>query len=264
MPRGAATGTLGDMRVRSLVAALTSLGASAPSLAAFREGALDAIARVVRADAMLLHALSPRVPLETAALRGIDPARLRATMQHWDRWAVELGRFRDVALSQGGVATDREALPSRGTARKTFERALSLGTSRRVRAAAIVHLVVRERIVAVLLLLRHRDEPFADDDVAMLRAIAPALAVADALQQRLDDAVRAQQPVRLVCRDDRLTARQREIVEHVALGHTNAQIGGALGVSPNTIRNLLARVFERLGASNRADVVRLAVLRPDL
>jgi DNA-binding CsgD family transcriptional regulator len=200
------------------------------------------------------------VPLETAAMRGIEPGALRESMQHWDRWAVELGRFRDVAMAQGGVATDRDALPTRSGARTTLEGAL--GSTKRVRAAAIVHLVVRERIIAALIVMRHRDVPFDARDVATLRAIAPALAVGDALHQRLDETARASMPVRLVCLDDRLTERQRLIVEHVALGHTNAQIAEALGVSPNTVRNLLVRVFERIGASNRADVVRLAVLRP--
>ena len=62
------------------------------------------------------------------------------------------------------------------------------------------------------------------------------------------------------CVDGRLTARQRDIVSRVALGQTNAQIATALGLSANTVRNHLARVFARIGASNRAELVRLAVL----
>ena len=64
-----------------------------------------------------------------------------------------------------------------------------------------------------------------------------------------------------MCRDKRLTERQREIVEHVALGHTNAEIGAAIGLSVRTVRNLLVAIMKRLDASNRADVVRVAVLR---
>ncbi len=66
-------------------------------------------------------------------------------------------------------------------------------------------------------------------------------------------------PTRLACTDQRLTPRQRAIVEHVALGHTNAQIGLALGLSPYSVRNQLVQVFAAVGASNRADLVRLAV-----
>ena len=69
-------------------------------------------------------------------------------------------------------------------------------------------------------------------------------------------------PTRLVCGDGRLTPRQRVIVEHVALGHTNAEIAEALGLSANTLRNHLSAIFARVGASNRAELVRLAVLQP--
>ncbi|HKU39122.1 MAG TPA: LuxR C-terminal-related transcriptional regulator, partial [Polyangiales bacterium] len=98
-------------------------------------------------------------------------------------------------------------------------------------------------------------------DQATMRALVPALAVGDALQQALAARALRGPAVRLRCQDQRLTPRQREIVERVALGHTNAQIGAALGVSANTVRNLLTDVRRRLAAANRAEIVRLAVLR---
>ena len=227
-------------------------------LRAFREGLLDRLAAHVRFDAAMVHAMSPRVPLETGAFRGLAIEEVRATLPEWDRYAVELGRFRDVALAHGGVATDREAFPARGRVRTTFEQAFG---PKRVRAAALVHLVVRDRIIGLVMLLRRRDEPFTRRDVALLRSVAPTIAIGDALHQCLDGLAQAPVPVRLVCRDQRLTERQREIAEHVALGHTNAQIGDALELSANTVRNQLAMIMKRLGAGNRADVVRLAVLR---
>ena len=242
-----------------LVARIAALGAHAPDQRVFREGVLDAIAHEIAFDGAWMHAGSPRVPIETAVSRGVDRAEIAARMGEWDRWAVELGRFRDVAVANGGVATDREALPASGPARALFARAFG----RRVRAAVLVHLIVRERFVGVLALLRQADLPFDAREVALLRDAMPAIAIGDALCARLDDAARVAAPVRLVCRDQRLTARQREIVEHVALGHTNAAIAAALGASPNTIRNQLAVVMKTLGAANRADVVRLAVLRPE-
>jgi DNA-binding CsgD family transcriptional regulator len=68
-------------------------------------------------------------------------------------------------------------------------------------------------------------------------------------------------PTQLRCSDQRLTPRQRELVERVALGHTNAQIAAALSLSENTVRNLLTATRQRIGAANRAELVRLAVLR---
>lgn len=76
----------------------------------------------------------------------------------------------------------------------------------------------------------------------------------------MDHAPTASVPTALPCEDQWLTGRQREIVEHVAMGHTNGAIAQAMGISPNTLRNHLVEVFRRLGAANRAEVVRLAVL----
>lgn len=87
------------------------------------------------------------------------------------------------------------------------------------------------------------------------------MAVAAALHQSLDQAERATVPSVLRCHDQRLTPRQREIVELIALGHTNQAIASTFGRSANTVGNQLAEAMRRLGAANRADVVRLAVLR---
>ncbi|MEO3753230.1 response regulator transcription factor [Streptomyces sp. B6B3] len=51
-----------------------------------------------------------------------------------------------------------------------------------------------------------------------------------------------------------LTAREREIVAHVARGHTNAEIAQALGLSPGTVKNHLAAVQAKLGTRNRVEV----------
>jgi DNA-binding CsgD family transcriptional regulator len=126
----------------------------------------------------------------------------------------------------------------------------------------IVHLAVRDQVGSVIVLLAKRARGFDDEALARLQALAPVLAVGDRLQERLDNAPRATAPVRLRCEDQRLTERQREIVERVALGHSNEQIAVGMGLSANTVRNHLARIFTRLGCANRADLVRLAVLRP--
>ena len=239
--------------------AISALAAEAPSIRAFREATVDLLVAHVAFDAAIFHALSPRVPLATAAIRGIQMEELAKSMVKWDAWAVEFGRFRDLAITQGGVVTDREALPIRGRSRALFERAF--GAGKRARAVVFVHLIVRSRIVSGLVLVRYRSEPFSVADLHFLRAIAGVVAVGDALHQGLDGAAQASLPLRLVCVDGRLTEGEREIVEHVALGHTNLDIAVALGKSPNTIRNQLAVVMRKLTASNRADVVRLAVLR---
>jgi DNA-binding CsgD family transcriptional regulator len=238
---------------------IARLGATSRSLPAFRAAALERLRAVVPFDAAVFHALSPRVPLETGAVIGLDLAVLAATVPSWDAVAVTLGRLRELA-NVALVATDRMAFPLGSPQRALFEK--EIGRPFRARALLVVHLVVRDAVRAVVMLVRRREPAFSDDEVAMLKRLAPTLAVADKAQESLDAAPSAVVPVRLACTDQRLTARQQEIVEHVALGHTNDEIASALGVSPNTLRNHLARVFAKLGASNRADLVRLAVLTP--
>jgi two-component system response regulator DesR len=61
-----------------------------------------------------------------------------------------------------------------------------------------------------------------------------------------------------------LTDRERQVLELVARGLTNAEIATALQLSPNTIKEHASTIFRKLGARNRADAVqrgqRLGVL----
>lgn len=111
-------------------------------------------------------------------------------------------------------------------------------------------------------MLARKAHAFGPDRMQRLEKLAPILAIGDLLHQRLDETKMARLPVRLRCEDARLSPRQREIVEHVALGHSNLEIGAALSLSPHTVRNHLARIYSLVGASNRADLVRIAVLVP--
>lgn len=52
-----------------------------------------------------------------------------------------------------------------------------------------------------------------------------------------------------------LTPRQRRILERIACGQTNKLIARELGITERTIKYHLAEIFERLGASSRAEAV---------
>ena len=56
-----------------------------------------------------------------------------------------------------------------------------------------------------------------------------------------------------------LSPRQREILALVAAGRTSKEIASELGISESTVNWHLATVFERLGASSRAEAVALAM-----
>lgn len=237
--------------------ALDALAVRAGSLREYRSGVLDLLAEVAPFDAAIFHALSPRVPLETGVFRGLDPSLLGGSRAHWDDFAVELGALRDLANERLAVG-DQEAFPLGTRARTRFERHFVRRFG--MPSLCMIHLIVRGDVRAAIVLLSRRRRGFDRSVVVRLRELAPSIAVADTLHVTLDGTARASAPIRLVCRDERLTARQREIVEHVAMGQTNEAIAKALSLSPNTARNHLAKIFARVGAANRADLVRLAVL----
>src|ERR1041385_3024045 len=58
---------------------------------------------------------------------------------------------------------------------------------------------------------------------------------------------------------DQLTSRERDVLSQIAAGSSNKQAGRELGISPRTIEVHRARIMEKLGAKNAADLVRIVL-----
>jgi DNA-binding NarL/FixJ family response regulator len=56
-----------------------------------------------------------------------------------------------------------------------------------------------------------------------------------------------------------LSKREREILQKVADGATTRQVASELGISPHTVKTHLERIFEKLGANDRAQAVAIAI-----
>lgn len=95
------------------------------------------------------------------------------------------------------------------------------------------------------------EKPF-DDDV-ILRSVQEALSRGSKL--RAESASGEAVKVNL----KRLTARELEVLEQVALGHPNKVIAYNLGISSRTVEIHRARVVEKLQARNLAHLVRMAI-----
>ncbi|MBO0756755.1 MAG: response regulator transcription factor [Bradyrhizobiaceae bacterium] len=58
---------------------------------------------------------------------------------------------------------------------------------------------------------------------------------------------------------ERLTPRELEVLSLIASGASNKEAGRQLGISPRTIEVHRARIMEKLGAKNAADLVRIVL-----
>lgn len=56
-----------------------------------------------------------------------------------------------------------------------------------------------------------------------------------------------------------LTSREREVIALVGAGYTNKDLGRKLGISENTAKHHLTNIFDKLGVSNRLELVLFAV-----
>ena len=90
----------------------------------------------------------------------------------------------------------------------------------------------RERVVDRIV------DRIVEVEVSVPVASAPSVASDDAARQRLG-----------------ITPRELEILEHVARGLSNREIGEALFVSENTVKTHCSRAFDKLGARRRTEAV---------
>lgn len=55
-----------------------------------------------------------------------------------------------------------------------------------------------------------------------------------------------------------ITDREATVLDLLAEGHSNKEIARELGISPNTVKTHVARLFEKLGANRRTQALRRA------
>jgi two-component system, LuxR family, response regulator FixJ len=58
---------------------------------------------------------------------------------------------------------------------------------------------------------------------------------------------------------ERLTVRERDVLERIARGASNKEAGRELGISPRTVEVHRARIMEKLVAKNAADLMRVVL-----
>ncbi|HKS63579.1 MAG TPA: response regulator [Xanthobacteraceae bacterium] len=81
----------------------------------------------------------------------------------------------------------------------------------------------------------------------------------EAWARRAQRGTSADVPAKTFAGQDLLTARERDVLNQIAAGLSNKQAGRELGISPRTIEVHRARIMEKLGAKNAADLVRIVL-----
>ncbi|MFE5671461.1 response regulator [Agromyces sp. NPDC056523] len=92
-----------------------------------------------------------------------------------------------------------------------------------------------------------KDAPPGELVAAIRAAAAGESALAPAVASRLDESQRSA--------DQRLTVREAEVLQLVAAGSTNREIGQALFLSEATVKSHLVHIFTKLGVGSRTAAV---------
>lgn len=98
------------------------------------------------------------------------------------------------------------------------------------------------------------EKPF--DAVTVVTRVREAI---EAWARRAQRGAGADVPAKTFAGQDLLTARERDVLNQIAAGLSNKQAGRELGISPRTIEVHRARIMEKLGAKNAADLVRIVL-----
>ncbi|WP_333095498.1 LuxR C-terminal-related transcriptional regulator [Microcoleus sp. Pol12A6] len=115
-------------------------------------------------------------------------------------------------------------------------------------------IVSRGQLMGVVGCTRDRSMPaFDTQNLADLSAICLHLSVwaATVREAKLSGRASQHQPFK----SSRLTPRELQIAELVALGRTNAGIGRELWITENSVKQALKRMFRKLEVSSRAEMV---------
>ncbi|MCL4559332.1 MAG: response regulator transcription factor [Chloroflexi bacterium] len=103
-------------------------------------------------------------------------------------------------------------------------------------------------------------EASAEEMQAAVRALNEGLVVGmPALMESLLDREPPVEELRDEEQSPQITGREGEVLQLLSQGLANKQIADVLGISPHTVKYHISSIYSRLGATNRAEAVRLAI-----
>lgn len=191
--------------------------------------------------------------------------------------------FREGLLAVLGREPDMEVVGEAATGKEVLERAAELGPDVILMDIQMPHvngIEATRRIletkphvgVVVLTMFEDDDSVFSAmragargyvlkvAEPAEIVKVVRAVAVGEAyfgseIARRLMDFFSAPKPASPEEAFPELTAREVEILDLIAHGHSNAKIAARLFVSPNTVRNHISHIFGKLQVADRAHAI---------
>jgi DNA-binding CsgD family transcriptional regulator/PAS domain-containing protein len=227
----------------------------------------DVQSRFTENDLRQMEQLSPHICRallisDALDLQSIMATRLAETVDHLSTGILlteESGRIAYMNGSAEAILKDGNALKSRGghlvavrpQVRDALSRALQESTAGRAPATSGQHAIPLpgeegSGLIANVLPLQWRD---GRNPLAALPGAAAVI-----IQ---DPAEGAPPPVEAIGLLYGLTAAERNVLEQVAAGHTPQETADRLGVSVNTIKTHLQKIFAKTNTARQADLVRL-------
>jgi two-component system, NarL family, nitrate/nitrite response regulator NarL len=149
-----------------------------------------------------------------------------------------------------------------GVTKKGLQIARSLNTRYPdVRVVALLDVGSRESVIASFrcgaMGVFCRTEPLSELHTCIERVSGGEIGASPSNSEFLIEALRSTPSCEGIttAKIDLLSHRELEVAEHTAQGRSNKQIADRLGLSEHTVKNYLFRIFDKLGVSNRCELL---------
>jgi DNA-binding CsgD family transcriptional regulator len=230
---------------------LAALALEAPSQAEYRAEVLRRLIAWSGGDCGLIHQHFPSTaPFETGTYEQMDLHYAERCVAGWDeQYGTDMAPVVRASVV-AGPSLDVRSLRDR-TRLAIYSDILGPA---KIREGIFCTPEIGGRQVALCILNRSSQPRFSERALERLRSLLPVFTLGDRVLGK-----REQQPA-----EDRpppaiagLSKREREVAELLTLGYTNPEIAMALGSSIHTVRNQIASIFRKAGATTRAELVGL-------
>lgn len=215
------------------------------SRAEYEAARLEWLERAVGFEASYFGAASPQ-QLVTPVVSGVDTRRVESCEARADRYWQDRARLHRAALDSGGVVADHDALSAQTRDRMPFYREVVAGHG--IRATAVALLRLRGHVSGCIFLGRTARGARFGGELGLLRRALPVLALANAVHAKVELTPTAAPEA------SRLTPREREVLQLLCRGWTNAQIAAQLGSSPRTVKNQVSAILDKTHSVNRTQL----------